>query len=106
MIQELIKNIKEKDAPIVVGLDPMLSYVPEHIRKDAFDAIRSFSQCFILVGDFTDFFNNIEHQYLKKMICKVLDVECLPKDYFSVFLLFFPIYPFHKIHFIYPLVVI
>lgn len=38
MIQELIKNIKEKDAPIVVGLDPMLSYVPEHIRKDAFDA--------------------------------------------------------------------
>lgn len=53
--------------------------------KDAFDAIRSFSQCFILVGDFTDFFNNIEHQYLKKMICKVLDVECLPKDYFSVF---------------------
>ena len=29
MIQELIKNIKEKDAPIVVGLDPMLSYVPE-----------------------------------------------------------------------------
>ena len=40
MIQELIKNIKEKDAPIVVGLDPMLSYVPEHIRKDAFDAYR------------------------------------------------------------------
>ena len=38
MIQELIKNIKEKDAPIVVGLDPMLSYVPEHIRKDAFAA--------------------------------------------------------------------
>ena len=31
MIQELIKNIKEKDAPIVVGLDPMLSYVPEKL---------------------------------------------------------------------------
>lgn len=38
MIQELIKNIKEKDAPIVVGLDPMLGYVPEYIVKDAFDA--------------------------------------------------------------------
>ena len=38
MIQELIKNIKEKDAPIVVGLDPMLGYVPEHIVKDAFAA--------------------------------------------------------------------
>ncbi|MDO5147142.1 MAG: orotidine-5'-phosphate decarboxylase [Eubacteriales bacterium] len=38
MIQELIKNIKEKDAPIVVGLDPMLDYVPEHIFRDACDA--------------------------------------------------------------------
>ena len=38
MIQELIKNIKEKDAPIVVGLDPMHGYVPEHIVKDAFAA--------------------------------------------------------------------
>lgn len=53
--------------------------------KDAFDAIRSFSQCFILVGDFTNFFDNLEHQYLKKMMCKVLDVERLPQDYFSVF---------------------
>ena len=36
MISKLIKKIKEKDAPIVVGLDPMLSYVPEHIQKQAF----------------------------------------------------------------------
>lgn len=37
MINVLIDNIKKKDAPIVVGLDPMLSYVPEHILKDAFN---------------------------------------------------------------------
>lgn len=37
MINVLIEKIKEKDAPIVVGLDPMLSYVPDHILKDAFD---------------------------------------------------------------------
>ncbi|MFR2332784.1 MAG: reverse transcriptase/maturase family protein [Flavonifractor plautii] len=53
--------------------------------KDAFDAIRSFPQCFILVGDFTNFFDNLEHQYLKKMMCEVLGVERLPQDYFSVF---------------------
>ena len=53
--------------------------------KNAFDAIRSFPQCFILVGDFTNFFDNLEHQYLKKMICEVLGVERLPQDYFSVF---------------------
>ena len=56
-----------------------------NFAKDAFDAIRSFPQCFILVGDFTNFFDNLEHQYLKKMMCEVLGVERLPQDYFSVF---------------------
>ncbi len=37
MIQKLIRQIQEKDAPIVVGLDPMLSYVPEHLTKAAFE---------------------------------------------------------------------
>lgn len=37
MIQKLIANIKKTNAPIVVGLDPMLSYIPEFIKKKAFD---------------------------------------------------------------------
>ncbi len=36
MIDMLIEKIKMTGAPVVVGLDPMLSYVPEHIRKKAF----------------------------------------------------------------------
>ncbi len=36
MINKLIDNIKKTNAPIVVGLDPMLSYVPEHVQKAAF----------------------------------------------------------------------
>ncbi len=36
MIQKLIEKIKKTHAPIVVGLDPMLNYVPEHIQKRAF----------------------------------------------------------------------
>ncbi|MCI8639061.1 MAG: orotidine-5'-phosphate decarboxylase [Coprococcus sp.] len=36
MINKLIENIKKTGAPIVVGLDPMLGYVPEHIQKKAF----------------------------------------------------------------------
>ena len=31
MINKLIANIKKTNAPIVVGLDPMLNYVPEHL---------------------------------------------------------------------------
>lgn len=37
MINKLIKQIEEKKAPIVVGLDPMLSYIPEHLKKKAFE---------------------------------------------------------------------
>lgn len=36
MINKLINKIQKTKAPIVVGLDPMLSYVPEHIQKKAF----------------------------------------------------------------------
>ncbi len=36
MIQKLISNIQKTNAPIVVGLDPMLSYIPEHIQKKAY----------------------------------------------------------------------
>ena len=36
MINKLIEKIKKTNAPIVVGLDPMLSYVPEHILQKAF----------------------------------------------------------------------
>ena len=39
MIERLIENIQRTGAPIVVGLDPMLSYIPESIKKEAF------SQC-------------------------------------------------------------
>ena len=36
MINKLISNIRKTNAPIVVGLDPMLNYIPEHIQKNAF----------------------------------------------------------------------
>ena len=36
MINKLVEKIKQTKAPIGVGLDPMLSYVPEHITKKAY----------------------------------------------------------------------
>lgn len=36
MINQLTAKIKKTGAPIVVGLDPMLNYVPQHIQKKAF----------------------------------------------------------------------
>lgn len=37
MIERLIQRIKETGAPIVVGLDPMMSMIPEHITKNALE---------------------------------------------------------------------
>lgn len=36
MIQKLISKIQKTNAPIVVGLDPMLGYIPEHIKNRAY----------------------------------------------------------------------
>lgn len=37
MINTLVEKISVLNAPVVVGLDPMLGYVPEHIQKKAFE---------------------------------------------------------------------
>lgn len=36
MINKLTNKIQKTNAPIVVGLDPMLNYIPEHIQKKSF----------------------------------------------------------------------
>lgn len=36
LINQLVEKIRKTGAPIVVGLDPMLSYVPGHIKEKAF----------------------------------------------------------------------
>ncbi len=37
MINRLIEGIRRTEAPIVVGLDPMLNYVPDFLKKKAFE---------------------------------------------------------------------
>ena len=36
MINKLISKIRKTNAPIVVGLDPMMNYIPKHIQEAAF----------------------------------------------------------------------
>ena len=36
MIQKLISSIQKTGAPVVVGLDPMLAYIPESVQRQAF----------------------------------------------------------------------
>jgi len=37
MVQRLIEKIQDTKAPVCVGLDPMLGYIPEQVLEKAFD---------------------------------------------------------------------
>ncbi|SEJ60700.1 Reverse transcriptase (RNA-dependent DNA polymerase) [Propionispira arboris] len=56
-----------------------------HFAKQAIDFIRNQKSCYIFVGDFTNFFDSLNHKYLKKQICSLLTCEELPDDYYAVF---------------------
>lgn len=53
--------------------------------KSVFDFIRKFESCYIMVGDFTSFFDNLDHVYLKKQLCSLLEVDTLSDDYYAVY---------------------
>ncbi len=56
-----------------------------HFAKIAFDCIKEVGECFVIIGDFSNFFDSLDHKYLKKQMCNVLDVNMLPPDYYAVF---------------------
>lgn len=51
----------------------------------ALEFIKEQRKCMIMIGDFTHFFDNLEHSYLKKRICDLLEVERLPEDFYTVY---------------------
>ena len=38
-----------------------------------------------MIGDFTNFFDNLDHLYLKQQLCQLLGVCQLPDDYYAVY---------------------
>ena len=56
-----------------------------HFAKEAFDFIKSVGECYIIVGDFTNFFDNLDHKYLKKQLAAILQVERLPDDFYTIY---------------------
>lgn len=56
-----------------------------HFSKRVFDYIKVKSPVHVMIGDFTGFFDNLDHVYLKKQWCSLLDVDRLPADHFAVF---------------------
>ena len=52
MINKLTAKIQKTKAPIVVGLDPMLNYIPKHIQEKAFkEYLLSIGDSLVVVAD-------------------------------------------------------
>lgn len=55
------------------------------LAKRAFDFIRANKNCYVMIGDFTQFFDRLDHKYLKERWKDLLSVDALPKDHYAVF---------------------
>lgn len=56
-----------------------------HFSKRALDFIKSNSPVYVMIGDFTGFFDNLDHTYLKQQWCSLMEADRLPSDHFKVF---------------------
>lgn len=52
---------------------------------EVINEIVKYEDAYIMVGDFTKFFDKIDHKVLKKQLLKVLDVNRLENDWFNVY---------------------
>ena len=80
---ERIRNDGIASVPVAYRTDLHQNNI--HFAKRAFDFIRESKSCYIMIGDFTGFFDNLDHGYLKKQWCSLIGKECLPKDHYAVF---------------------
>ena len=56
-----------------------------HFSSDVFKFLNKQENAFIVVSDFTNFFDSLNHQYLKDRLKEILKVDTLPNDYYKVF---------------------
>ena len=56
-----------------------------HFAKEVFDFIKQTQNAYIIVGDFKGFFDNLDHNYLKEQLCKLMNVDKLSDDIYAVF---------------------
>ncbi len=58
-----------------------------YFAKKAFESISEYNNCYIIIGDFENFFDRLDHTYLKERLCSILSCKsnCLKPDWFAVF---------------------
>lgn len=71
------------DVPIAYRTDLGKSNI--YFAHKAFEYIRTHKPCYIMIGDFTGFFDNLDHSYLKQMWCQLIGCPCLPQDHYNIY---------------------
>lgn len=56
-----------------------------HHAKSAFDYIKSLDNCFAIVMDISNYFENLDHSRIKNLWKRLLGVSELPRDHYAVF---------------------
>ncbi|WP_440213450.1 reverse transcriptase domain-containing protein [Cytobacillus praedii] len=56
-----------------------------NFAKEVIDFIKEQKSAYIFIADFTNFFDTLDHRYLKEKIRYVLKKDTLPDDYYNVF---------------------
>ena len=70
---------------VAVAYRDNLHKAPHKLAAEAFEFIEKQQSCFIMVSDFSNFFDKIQHAYLKRRLCQLMGVDGLPADYYQVF---------------------
>ena len=81
-------NKKVKD----IGINNCATAYRNNIHKsniefayEVFKHIRKTCNAIVIVGDFTHFFDRIDHKYLKERLCDLLETNKLPDDYYAIY---------------------
>lgn len=56
-----------------------------HFAKEVFEFIAKQDHAYIFLGDFTSFFDNLDHAYLKEQLMEVFDTTQLSNDHYAIF---------------------
>ena len=80
---EMIKMRGIENVPVAYRTDLGLNNI--HLAKLAFDFIKKNPESYVIIGDFTGFFDKLDHKYLKRQWCKILNEDQLPPDHYNIF---------------------
>ncbi len=56
-----------------------------HFAKEVFDFIKSTDECVAFAFDVSQFFDSLNHDYLKKAWCGLMNCARLPQDHFNIY---------------------